>query len=182
MEVDNKGKTQAIYPNHDDQVFSYLMAIYVWYDGKNLAENYGIQKNLLKTDQDEEVLDSDIEMNETVERIPLETVDNEIEDALEEQKPFLKEASKYSSRKDFEQSQYEEEQELFNQFLLLNKDAKQAYEEKYNIQSVENQIINGIQYIKIPDSMFGNIDPDSSEELDREKKLHGNLYHMFTQV
>lgn len=182
MEVDNKGKTQAIYPNHDDQVFSYLMAIYVWYDGKNLAENYGIQKNILKTDQDEEVLDSDIEMNETVERIPLEHVDNEAGDVLEEQKAFLQQASRFSSQKDFEQAQYEEEQELFNQFLLMNKDAKQAYEEKYNIQSVENQIINGIQYIRIPDSMFGNVDPDSTEELDREKKLHGNLYNMFTQI
>lgn len=41
-------------PNgHDDQVFSYMLAMYVWTEGKHLKERYGIEKHTIKTDQDE---------------------------------------------------------------------------------------------------------------------------------
>ena len=45
MEVKKNGKVEHSDNSHDDQVFSYLMALYVWYEGKNLAENFHIIKN-----------------------------------------------------------------------------------------------------------------------------------------
>ena len=184
LEVDNKGKTQAIYPNHDDQVFSYLMALYVWYDGKDLAENFGITKNVLKTDEDVEVLDSDIEKEESLERVPLESIDDlamESEEA-QMQKKFFDEAAKIMDRKTFEQQTYDEEQEQFNNFVMMYKDAKKAYEDKYNLQSVENSI--GSNFVKLPDSLFGNVtyDGDLDIEEERTNKLHGNLFDIFSQL
>ena len=55
MEVKKNGKVEHSANSHDDQVFCYLHALYVWYDGQNLAERYHIIKNVLKTDEDEEV-------------------------------------------------------------------------------------------------------------------------------
>lgn len=183
LEVDNKGKTQAIYPNHDDQVFSYLMAIYVWYDGKNISE-FGIQKNVIKTDQDEEILDGDIESAEETTTLDVTEVTEEYSEDLKSAMNFIEESSKFKTHTDYENQQYEQDQELFNRFLLLNKDARKAYEDKYHVESAESQIINGIQYIRIPDNMFGNVDPDDDilEENNREKQLHGNLYSEFIKL
>jgi hypothetical protein len=181
LEVDNKGKTQAIYPNHDDQVFSYLMALYVWYDGKDLAENFGIQKNVLKTDEDVEIVDGDIEYNEQTAKIPIEDVDEIENEEVQSQLKYIKDASKYRLQRDYESELYEKEQEEFNQYIQFNRDAKEAYEKKYHIQPVENQMVNGIQYIRIPDSVFGNLsDDDIDLEKQKELELHGNLYDMFT--
>ncbi len=154
LEVDNKGKTQAIYPNHDDQVFSYLMALYVWYDGKDLAENFGITKNILRTDEDIEELDGDIDREDNKEKLKLEEidVDNEILDTEEVrmQKKFLSDAKRIKSRKEFEQESYDEEQALFDTFLNMHKDAKEAYEQKYHIQPTANSVESSMY--RIPDA------------------------------
>jgi hypothetical protein len=69
------------------------MALYVWYDGKDLAENFGITKNILRTDEDIEELDSDIDKEETRERLKLEDIDADIElmesEETQMQKKFL---------------------------------------------------------------------------------------------
>lgn len=184
--MDNKGKTQAIYPNHDDQVFSYLMALYVWYDGKDLAENFGITKNVLRTDEDIEELDSDIDREETKERLKLEDIDVDIElldtEESQMQKKFLADAKRIKTRKEYEQDTYDEEQALFNTFLSMHKDAKKAYEEKYHIQSTENSLES--HFVRLPDAMFGNVSYDSDIDLEEaeQKRKHGNLFDLFSQV
>lgn len=182
LEVDNKGKTQAIYPNHDDQIFSYLMALYVWYDGKDLADNFGIIKNVLKTDEDVEVLDGDIDSNESSEKLPLESVDIEADEEMAKLNETIRNMGKSNSMIEFENQQYEQEQEAFNQYMLLNKNARQAYEKKYNIQSTENA--GGIAYVKIPDSMFGNVTSDDEFDFEKERQeaLHGNMFDMFNSL
>ena len=61
MQVKKNGKTEHSDNTHDDNVFSYLMAMYVWYDGKDLVEKFGIRKNTIKTDEDIEIVDGDID-------------------------------------------------------------------------------------------------------------------------
>ena len=45
LEVKRNGKVEHSDLTHDDQIFSYLMALYVWYEGKNLREDFGIEKS-----------------------------------------------------------------------------------------------------------------------------------------
>jgi len=59
LEVKKNGKVEHSDLTHDDQIFSYLMAIYVWYEGKDLRENFGIQKFGIKT---EEAVDDIVDM------------------------------------------------------------------------------------------------------------------------
>ena len=37
---------------HDDQIFSMLMALYVWYYGKDIMANFGIRTYNIRTDED----------------------------------------------------------------------------------------------------------------------------------
>lgn len=59
LEVKKNGKIDHSVNTHDDQIFSLLMALYVWYYGTNVTENFGIKKGTIKTDEslDEEIKD-----------------------------------------------------------------------------------------------------------------------------
>ena len=59
LEVKKNGKVEHSDLTHDDQIFSYLMAMYVWYEGKNLKENFNIEKTTIKT---EESIDDVVDM------------------------------------------------------------------------------------------------------------------------
>ena len=51
LEVKKNGRIEHANNAHDDQVFSLLMALYVWYEGKNLMENFGLQIRQIYTDK-----------------------------------------------------------------------------------------------------------------------------------
>ena len=50
LEIKRNGKVEHSDLTHDDQIFSYLKALYVWYEGKNLRELYGIEKSTIQTE------------------------------------------------------------------------------------------------------------------------------------
>lgn len=53
LEVKKNGRIEHAANAHDDQIFSYLLALYIWYEGKDLMERYGLQKGTITTDEDE---------------------------------------------------------------------------------------------------------------------------------
>jgi hypothetical protein len=52
MEIKRNGKIEHSASTHDDQVFSMLLALYMWYEGVNMAERFGMKKTSIKTDED----------------------------------------------------------------------------------------------------------------------------------
>ena len=54
LEYKKNGRIEHTAQGHDDQIFSYLMAMYVWYEGKELTERFGLQKVTIHTDEDDE--------------------------------------------------------------------------------------------------------------------------------
>ena len=52
LEVKKNGRIEHASNAHDDQIFSYLLALYIWYEGKDLMERYGLQKGTLSSDDD----------------------------------------------------------------------------------------------------------------------------------
>lgn len=81
MEIKRSGKIEHSSNTHDDQIFSLLMALHVWYNGTNLAERYGIRKTSIRTDEDglEEV---DYFNPETTEIVGSFNTPTELEDEL----------------------------------------------------------------------------------------------------
>ena len=176
MEVKKNGKIEHSSTSHDDQVFSYLMALYVWYDGKNVMENFNIQKNTIRTDTDEEVMSSDILENETTERLDFEEVIPEENPELAQQYEYIKEASKFKLGYMYNEELYMREQEELEYLLATNRPARQAYYSKYNIDS---DGMNNPVMVTIPMSAF--MDDDEMEEADRLLK-HGNLFDQFSNL
>ena len=73
LEVKRNGRIEHADNAHDDQIFSYLLALYVWYEGKNLMQNFGLDKGTLYTDDaDEEYLGLDETYRDIVNEIEME--------------------------------------------------------------------------------------------------------------
>ena len=192
MVVKKSGKVEHSDNSHDDQVFSYLMALYVWYDGKNLAENFHIVKNTIKTDADEELLENEIDDNlEAVEKV--DNIDGlgysenteEIMEALE----FIEANSKFITSEDLRKDQYYEiikgRNIIFDRDEQLRK--KLAKETGIDEDTFRDQQHFGQNTVQLPVDLF--LDEESGVDFDdygnpieNYSVLQGNLSSFWDQV
>lgn len=172
MEEKRNGRIEHSDNTHDDLVFSYLMAMYVWYEGKELRERYGMMKSVIKTDED---TDDDIDM----------PISEDLEDFIEVIKhgsPVVNDNKVNTEEilrtlasgqgKLYEQWLREEnkkdEESLAK--LLVREDARKAYAEKYSIPIEEVNF--KYDRMKLPDEVF-NMENDTSEEEPLTKPYDG---------
>ena len=181
MEVKKNGRVEHSDGCHDDQVFSYLMALRVWYDGENLVENFGIRKNTIKTDEDIEIEDLEIEKAEYAQiEIQDETFDEEEDDiGIQETMQYIADAAKYKLAKDYKEEMYMKHLQQREQLFRENRDLRNAYDEQYNIERDENS--TGISYVTLPDSLFQYWD-DEDMETTMYIERNGNLFDQFAQL
>jgi hypothetical protein len=168
MEIKRNGKVEHSNSTHDDQVFSWLMALYVWYEGVNLAERFGIRKVAIKTDE---------EIDEPIDYYNDDTVEivgsfNQNDDLQEDIERDLEAAIKAGGIpiKEYLEKRYQEERAQFN--MLVNTPAgERAYRQTYGIpkdKPISNYVNNNANGYEIPDSVFYSFynPSDRSFELD----------------
>lgn len=172
LEVQKNGRVNHSELTHDDQIFSYLLAMYVWYYGKNLRENFGIQKMGIKTeDSVDDVVDfsgSEDVGSIIEEMIPL-TRDNQ--DPLNKQLMQMNLAKGMMFHEYVDKQKKNEEERL--QVLLQNPAIREAYARHYGIK--QDMITAGQDSygtnVRIPDSLFLDFNKDLSEMND------GSIYY-----
>jgi len=159
MQVKKNGKVEHSDTTHDDQVFSMLMALWVWYNGTNLAERYGIKKSSIRTDDeiDEAV---DYFNPETTEIVGSFNDDGRLDgDDQISQTAKLLESERYENIKTYLEKRHEIEEAQFRA-LVMTPLGQKAFRDTYNIpkdQPVEQFIISaaGQQSLGgIPDEVF----------------------------
>lgn len=151
LEVKRSGKVEHSNTTHDDQVFSYLMALYVWYEGKNVRENFGLMKSTIKADDniDEVIFGLEEKFGSIIEEITHMTEDEneEIAKTLKDIKP------KDMLFQQWANAENQKDQEALIELLLNNKPARQAYMEKYNVNEDQLPVdVNGTT--TLPNSVF----------------------------
>ena len=170
LEIKRNGKVEHSDNTHDDQIFSYLMAIYVWYDGKNLREIYGVDKGAIKTEDD---VDDVLEMESANDSVDITNqlaavnrTPDSAEAKLDAQLAEMKKAQGILFT-DFIKKQRKEELVQLAE-LLKNPANRQAYANKYKISvdsvSLEDGTTfddNGLQ--TLPDSLFTDFNKDEEE-------------------
>lgn len=170
LEIKRNGKVEHSDNTHDDQIFSYLMAIYVWYDGKNLREIYGVDKGAIKTEDD---VDDVLEMESANDSVDITNqlaavnrTPDSAEAKLDAQLAEMKKAQGILFT-DFIKKQRKEELAQLAE-LLKNPVNRQAYANKYKISvdsvSLEDGTTfddNGLQ--TLPDSLFTDFNKDEEE-------------------
>ena len=185
MEVKKNGKVEHSQNSHDDQVFSYLMALYVWYDGKNLAENFRIIKNTIKTDQDEDFEELSIEDSlESKEHVDLESTTYDPESDIYETLAFVEKNAKIITSQDLRSEQYFKNIEQKNFILSTNKSAREAYCRENGLDEQMFIDTQSTTFVSLPDSIFTSNDSFdySDEEENTYNVLQGNLSDWWNKV
>ena len=185
LEVKRNGKIEHSTNTHDDLTFSYLMALYVWYEGKNLKEAFGINKTVLKTDEDVD----DIVFDAAVETVEI------YEETIQLQKDLAKDdPSELSPMDKLKQAQraigmtYQEwikaedakEKEAL-ETALQDPQFLKAYAYKYNLTKEDVDLIRNQQDGKLPEqafiSLYSNDTPTNNDS-----HLSGNLSRFYNQI
>lgn len=174
LEYKKNGRIEHTAQGHDDQIFSYLMAMYVWYEGKELTERYGLQKVTIHTDEDDEDrIDIDNNYTDISEAI------NEESDMVQEQLDVLS-SNKAVLYDEWRAQEKAKDQEAVNR-LLQTKVGQQAYIEKYHIDPDDLPILG--QAYSIPQDVFDDyyddfqVDPLTKQKLVEEERL-SKIYSM----
>lgn len=156
LEVKRNGRIEHADNAHDDQIFSYLLALYVWYEGKNLMQNFGLDKGTLYTDDaDEEYLGLDETYRDIVNEIEME----EDED-LQEQLNLLS-SDKSVSFKQWQDQEFLKDQEALNN-LLKNKVTRRAYARQNHVE--EESLNNEHSFTTLPNTVFYMMDTDENQD------------------
>ena len=189
MEVKKNGKVEHSDNSHDDQVFSYLMALYVWYDGKNLAENFHITKNTLKTDVDEEFEENEIEQFME----PKATVDLEQSSLYDEEEDniglvstlnWIEAQSNIRKYDDVKEENYLKELERRNTILAIDKKARESYARERGLDPEMFDSANPTYgSTTLPESLFIDIDDEEVTHMSTNGiPLAGNLSGFWNDV
>lgn len=147
LELKKNGKIEHCQDGHDDQIFSYLLALYVWYEGKGLVENWGLQKTTIKC---EDSIDEPMYSAANEERLP--DITEEDDDIVAPQMEYIN-SDKSITYDQWEKMEYQKDHELLEQLLKSDKLARMAYCKKYNVDEPENV---GQGMYTIPASVFTN--------------------------
>lgn len=169
LEVKKNGKIEHSSNTHDDQVFSWLWALFVYYEGGDLMNNWGITKRVLRTDADLEEAVVDIHEDQTG---TLQSIETEYDEQIGEQLEVL---AKSPGQKFYEQWMHEELQKDESALtkILNDKAVQKSLSERYNILMPQQQ-----QTVQtLPIELFLNFNKDSDQiEFERQSVLAGNLY------
>ena len=185
MEVKKNGKVEHSQNSHDDQVFSYLMALYVWYDGKNLAERFHIIKNTIKTDQDEDIEELDMEDSiEATEKVDLESAVYEPDSEIYKELEFIENNTKFITSVDLKNETYLKEIQQRDFILSTNKGAREAFCKDSGTDPSMYMNSQAATYVSLPDSLFMDSDSlyDEEENNARNTVLAGNMSDWWDKI
>ncbi len=161
MVVKRNGKVEHSENSHDDLVFSLLMALYVWYEGKNLKDIFHINKTTIKTeDSVDDIIgensQSALERKYTEIIEELKLPDDDTEKTIKEVNESLKVLKQGMGVMfgDFVKQQREKENQLLLD-MLQNKVAREAFARKEHLPVQDIEVMAKGNYT-IPNSVFLN--------------------------
>ena len=168
MEVKKSGKIEHSTNTHDDQVFSWLWALYIYYNGGDLMNNWGIERRVLKTDADLEEAIVDLSENDKSITQELDLIEDE---EVTEQMQAMQNAPGRMGYEEWMRSEYEKDEAAMDK-LLANKAVQKSLAERYHV--VVPQTNKSIQ--TIPTEVFLDFNtPEEEIEVRNSTVLVGNM-------
>lgn len=157
MEVKRNGKVEHSDNSHDDSIFSLLMALYVWYEGKDVMQRYGIQKSAITTDAslEEAVFSLEDKVDNLISEFMLEDPNDPI---IKDLQAALKAHGKLYH--EWAQEQVDKDKEAMEE-VLSRKPARRGYERKYN--TTLDDLEQGGLY-NIPNNIFRDFYNNQEED------------------
>lgn len=173
LEIKKSGKIEHSELSHDDQIFAYLMAIYVWYEGKNIKEYWNIDKSMIQTENDiDDVvnLETGLENGRVSMLKPLEEVtkvndENPKIAKLESDMEEMKKATGMLYSEFVTKMQQNEKEHL--KMLLKDEKARDAYARFYGIKPEAIEVTTDYEsydnHYLLPNSVFTDFNKSEEE-------------------
>lgn len=163
MEIKRNGKVEHSSATHDDQIFSMLMALYMWYEGVNMAERFGLRKTTIKTDDevDEQI---DYYNDDSVEIVDSFNTKDELDEEIESDLNAAIKAGGMTMQAFLDQRHAEEKAQF--EALINTPLGEKAYRQTYGIPDdvpITNYVNNGSTF-NVPDNVFLGFYNDSGFE------------------
>ena len=173
LEVKKNGKIEHSSNTHDDQVFSWLWALFVYYEGGDLMNNWGITKRVLRTDADldEAVVDIKEDKSAITESIDT-TSDVDMSTEVEAQLNTLNQAPGKLMYEQWMQSEKAKDDAAMAR-ILANAAIRSTLTAQYQLMAnaQQNQTVS-----IIPTEVFLNFNKTERQiEQERQTALCGNL-------
>ena len=153
MEIKRNGKVEHSASTHDDQVFSMLMALYMWYEGVNMGERFGMKKTSIKTDDeiDEQI---DYYNDDTVEIVEHFNKEDELGEEIEHDLNAAIKAGGIQMQDFIDQRRAEEKAKF--EALVSTPLGEKAYRQMYNIPDNVplSNYFNDAGAFTVPDSVL----------------------------
>lgn len=153
MEIKRNGKVEHSASTHDDQVFSMLLALYMWYEGVNMAERFGMKKTSIKTDDevDEQI---DYYNDDTVEIVGQFNQEDELSAEIEKDLQSAINAGGKQMQEFIDQRRAQEKAQF--EALVATPLGEKAYRQTYNIPDEVplSNYFNDANGFNIPDSVL----------------------------
>lgn len=163
LEVKKNGRIEHSTTAHDDQVFSYLLALYIWYEGKDLMERFGLQKSTISTDEDQ-----------TVERFIEDNLTDISADMKIDGDPIAEQNKEFFSKKSMSYMAWLETQqrENFKADEMLRNDPR-SRDAWYKHNHIADDGNNTVGLVTIPDDVF---------RMDMEGAIKSDIQRQFDAI
>lgn len=159
LEVKKNGRIEHASNAHDDQVFSMLMALYVWYEGRDLMENFGLEKTTVYTDSAEEL---ETGIDEVYAEI-ISEIENGENEEFQQQMAYLN-SNKAIQYTDWQQSEFDKDYQVFKE-LMRDPRVRESYAKKHN--GDPDDFNEGLSWVVLPSSIYTNADTPQESEIQR---------------
>ena len=153
LEVKKNGKVEHSSKTHDDQVFSWLWALYIYYNGGDLMNDWGITKRVLRTDADLEEAIVDIHEDKSNTLKDIDIADNE---EIQDQLNTLNNAPGNKSYEQWLQEEYKKDTECMER-LLQNKAVRASISTPMKLPEETSVQV-------LPQEVFSKFNSDEVEE------------------
>lgn len=170
LEVKKNGRIEHASNAHDDQIFAYLLALYVWYEGENLMERFGLEKTTIYTDAS---IEEEFGLNEEFKDIS-SSIDEDVEEVTQ-QINYIN-SNKTTLYNDWLDSEYNKDRDALNQLINNDKIAMRSYIEKYSMDP--DELPTSTTLYTIPDNVFNDFYDDKEDSISVEQKRINNILNI----
>lgn len=171
LEVKKNGRIEHSSNTHDDQIFSWLWALYIIYEGGELMRTWGIERHEIKTDAELDEAVYDFDKPGTNIDLDFGVTSLETQEMIDQQMQQLNQAPGKMLYQEWVKKEVENDKKALEK-LLRDPEARKAYAQQMHLNPSE---LEPTGLTTIPDEVFLSVDPTDMNQGPDQGNLSGFL-------
>ena len=171
LEVKKNGRIEHSSNTHDDQIFSWLWALYIIYEGGELMRTWGIERHEIRTDAELDEAVYDFDKPGTTIDLDFGVTSLDTQEMIDQQMQQLNQAPGKMLYQEWVKKEVENDKKALEK-LLRDPEARKAYAQQMHLNPSE---LEPTGLTTIPDEVFLSVDPTDMNQGPDQGNLSGFL-------